>query len=77
MYLILLIHQKIAAVYAVMILTILKESFDNQNVMCMQDMNAAFKGDMNDVCENRILYNYSTKLGYYDEQDNQKSNIVI
>ena len=36
-------------------------------------MNAAFKGDINEACENRILYNYSTKLGYYDEQNNQKS----
>ena len=54
-----------------------KESFDNQNVICMQDMNAAFKVVMNDVCENRVLYNYSTKLGYYDEQNNRKSNTVI
>ena len=33
----------------------------------MQDINAALKADMNEVCENRILYNYLTKLGYYDE----------
>ena len=39
----------------------------------MLDINAAFKGDMNEVCENRILYNYSTKLGYYDEHNNQES----
>ena len=29
----------------------------------MQDINADFKADKNEVCENRILYNYSTKLG--------------
>ena len=68
---------KKAAVYPVITLTKLKESFDNQNVICMQDMNAAFKVVMNDVCENRVLYNYSTKLGYYDEQNNRKSNTVI
>ena len=64
---------RIAAVYSILTLIILKESFDNQKVICMQDINAAFKADMNEVCENRILYNYSTKLGYYDEHNNQES----
>ena len=64
---------RIAAVYSIITLIILKESFDNQKVICMQDINAAFKADMNEVCQNRILYNYSTKLGYYDEHNNQKS----
>ena len=58
---------KIAAICAVTILSILKEPFDNQIVKFMQDINAALKADMNEVCENRILYNYLTKLGYYDE----------
>ena len=61
---------RIAAVYTIITL---KELFDNQKVICMLDINAAFKGDMNEVCENRILYNYSTKLGYYDEHNNQES----
>ena len=39
----------------------------------MQDIDAVFKTDMNEVCENRILYNYSTKLGYYDEKNSQES----
>ena len=43
-----------------MTLIILKEPFDNQIVKCMQDINAAFKVDMNEVCENRILYDYLT-----------------
>ena len=64
---------RIAAVYSILTLIILKESFDNQKVICMQDINAAFKADMNEVCENRILYNYSTKLGYYDEHNNEES----
>ena len=64
---------KIAAIYAVATLIILKESFDNQRVKCMQDIDAVFKTDMNEVCENRILYNYSTKLGYYDEHNNEES----
>ena len=51
---------KIAAIYAVMTLIILKEPFDNQIVKCMQDINAAFKVHMNEVCENRILYDYLT-----------------
>ena len=51
---------KIAAIYAVMTLIILKEPFDNQIVKCMQDINAAFKVDMNEICENRILYDYLT-----------------
>ena len=54
---------RIAAVYSIITLIILKKSFDNQLVICMQDINADFKADKNDVCENRILYNYSTKLG--------------
>ena len=68
---------RIAAVYAIITL---KESFDNQKVIYMLDINAAFKGDMNEVCENIILYNYSTKLGYYDEHNNQEwreySNLI-
>ena len=64
---------KIAAIYAIITLIILKESFDNERVKCMQDIDAAFKADMNKVCENRILYNYSTKLGYYDEHNNEES----
>ena len=64
---------KIAAIYAIITLIILKESFDNQRVTCIQDIDAAFKTDMNEVCENRILYNYSTKLGYYDEHNNEES----
>ena len=65
---------RIAAVYALITLIILKESFDNQKVIYMQDANAAFKGDWNEVCiENRILYNYWTKPGYHDEHNNQKS----
>ena len=64
---------KIAAIYAVMTLIILKEPFDNQIVKCMQDINAAFKVDMNEVCKNRILYDYLTKWGYYEEQNNQES----
>ena len=49
---------RIAAVYSIITLIIFKKSFDIQKVICMQDINAAFKADMNDVCENRILYNY-------------------
>ena len=64
---------RIAAVYSIITLIIFKKSFDIQKVICMQDINAAFKADMNEVCENRILYNYSTKLGYYDEHNNQES----
>ena len=68
---------RIATVYAIITL---KESFDNQKVIYMLDINAAFKGDMNEVCENIILYNYSTKLGYYDEHNNQEwreySNLI-
>ena len=30
----------------------------------MQDKNAPFKADINDVCKNRLLYNYSANLGY-------------
>ena len=48
---------KIAAIYAVITLIILKESFDNQRVKYRQDIYAAFKVDMNDVCGNRIFYN--------------------
>ena len=57
---------KIATIYAVTTLSILKEPFD-QIVKCMQDINAALKADMDEVCENRILYSYLTKLGYYHE----------
>ena len=64
---------KIAAIYAIITLIILKESFNNKRVKCMHDIDAAFKADMNEVCENRILYNYSTKLGYYDEHNNEES----
>ena len=64
---------KIVAIYAIITLIILKESFDNERVKCMQDIDAAFKADMNKVCENRILYNYSTKLGYYDKHNNEES----
>ena len=64
---------KIAAIYAIITLIILKESLDNQKVKCMQDIDTTFKADMNEVCENRILYNYSTKLGYYDEHNNEES----
>ena len=70
---------RIAAVYATITLIILKESFDNQKVICMLDINAAFKGDMNEVCENIILYNYSTKLEYYDEHNQESreySNLI-
>ena len=41
----------------------------------MQDKNAAFKGDMIEVCENRMLYNYSSKLGYYNEHNNNDGKI--
>ena len=64
---------KIAAIYAVATLIILKESFDNQRVKCMQDIDTVFKTDMNEVCEKGILYNCSTKLGYYDEHNNEES----
>ena len=62
---------KIAAIYVIITLIILKESFDNQRVKCMQDIGASFKADMNEVCENRIFYNYSTKLGCYDEHNEE------
>ena len=41
----------------------------------MQDKNAAFKADMAEVCENRILYNYSSNLGYYDEHNDNEGKI--
>ena len=64
---------KIAAIYAIITLIILKESLDNQNVKCMQDIDTTFKADMNEVCENRTLCSYQTKLGYYDEHNNEES----
>ena len=41
----------------------------------MQGKDAAFKGDMIEVCENRMLYNYSSKLGYYNEHNNNDGKI--
>ena len=64
---------KIAAIYAIITLIILKKSLDNQKVKCMQDIDTTFKADMKEACENRILCSYSTKLGYYDELDNEES----
>ena len=63
----------VANIYAFITLIILKESFHNQRVRCMPHENIAFKEDINELCENRILFNYSTKLGYYDEQNNDDS----
>ena len=39
----------------------------------MQDKNAAFKADMNDVCENRILYNCSANVGYYNQHNDDEA----
>ena len=64
-------------IYAFITLIILKESFDNQKVRCMPHKNVAFKEDINEVCENRRLYNYSTKWGYYDEDNNQNSRDYV
>lgn len=42
----------------------------------MQDKNAAFKGDMIEVCENRMLYNYLSNLGYYNEHNNNNDGKI-
>ena len=38
----------------------------------MQKMDPAFKCDINIVCKGRLLFNYSTKLGYYNEGTEEK-----
>lgn len=63
---------RVAIVYSILTLILLKESFINLKLECMQKMDPAFKCDMNIVCKGRLLFNYSTKLGYYNEGTEEK-----
>ena len=57
---------QILYIYGILTLIILKESFDNQKVNCMGVQKLINTNiDINTLCESRILYNYLTKIDYY------------
>ena len=62
---------RIAAVYAIITLIILKESFDNQKVDCIEIESDKITGSVNlsNICKNRILYNFSSLKGYYEDEE--------
>ena len=61
---------RIAAVYAIITLIILKESFDNQKVDCMSHLekDKSTNININNVCQNRILYSFSSLKEYYKDE---------
>ena len=68
---------RIIAVYALITLIILKESFDNQKVDCMQQTRSKTSTiDANNICKNRILYNFSSLEGYY-ENDLYEEDLIL
>ena len=68
---------RIAAVYAIITLMILKESFDNQKVDCMTQTEFKSSGiNPNNVCKNRILYNFPSLKDYY-EGELHKEKLIL
>ena len=65
---------RLAAIYAVITILILNDSFNNEELICMQNKDTPVIADINKLCHKRLLFNYSTKLGYYDE-NNDYNNI--
>ena len=65
---------RLAAIYAVITILILNDSFNNEELVCMQNKDTPVIADINKLCHKRLLFNYSTKLGYYDE-NNDYNNI--
>ena len=60
---------RLAAIYTVITILILNDSFNNEELVCMQNKDTPVITDINKLCHKRLLFNYSTKLGYYDENN--------
>ena len=60
---------KIAAVCAIILLIILKKWFDNQQTECFFNKEKDYSLSVNNICENRKLYNFSQSLAYYSKKE--------
>ena len=65
---------RLAAIYAVITLLILNDSFNNEELVCMQNKDTPVIADVNKIFQKRLLFNYSTKLGYDDENNEHNDN---
>ena len=64
---------RLAATYSVITLLILNDSFNNEELVCMQNKDIPVIADVNKFFQERLLFNYSTKLGY-DDKNNECNN---
>ena len=67
---------KIAAACAIISLIILKESFNNEQTKCFFNKEKDYSLSVNNICENRILYNFSQSLAYYSKRESGTSKQV-
>ena len=65
---------RLPAIHAVITILILNDSFNNEELVCMQNKDTPVIDDINKTCQKRFLFNYSTKLGYYDENNDHNVN---
>ena len=60
---------RLAAIYAIITILILNDPFNDEELVYMQNKDTPVTADINKLYQKRLLFNYSTKLGYYDENN--------
>ena len=65
---------RLVAIYSFITLLILHDSFNNEELVCMQNKDTPVIADVNKIFQERLLFNYSTKLGYDDESNERNDN---